>query len=238
MSAERPLGEPVEWSGAPAPGREPLRGRYVELLPLDAARDAEALYEASHPPHGDPGVWHYLFESPCDSVDEFRAQLVAAEADASALPFTIVPAAGGRPGGSASYLRIDPANGSIEIGSIWFGPALRRTTAATEAIHLLARYAFETLGYRRLEWKCNALNAPSRAAAARFGFTYEGTFRQHMVIKGRNRDTAWFAITDAEWPEIGAAFETWLAPENFDASGAQRQRLSGLMPPRPIGPLR
>jgi RimJ/RimL family protein N-acetyltransferase len=205
----------------------------VELRPLDAARDAEALYEASHPPEGDPGVWHYLFSGPYDSLAEFRELLVAEEADPGALPFTVVPAASGKPGGKASYLRIDPAHGSIEAGNIWFGPALQRTTAATEAIYLLLRNAFETLGYRRFEWKCNALNAPSRAAAARFGFTYEGTFRQHMVVKGRNRDTAWYSITDGEWPAIGAAFERWLASENFDEAGAQRRRLAELMPPRP-----
>src|ERR1700749_4045169 len=143
MAAERPLGEPVEWSGAPAPAPEPLRGRYVELLPLDPERDAEALYAASHLPDGDPGVWHYLFEGPFDSLDGFRELLVAEADDPGAMPFTIVPAAGGRPEAKASYLRIDPANGSIEVGNIWFGPRLRRTPAATEAVYLVLRNAFQ-----------------------------------------------------------------------------------------------
>jgi RimJ/RimL family protein N-acetyltransferase len=133
----------------------------------------------------------------------------------------------------ASYLNIVPANGSIEIGHIWFAPPLQKTRAATEAIYLMCRHVFDDLGYRRLEWKCNALNDASMRAARRFGFTYEGTFRQHMVVKGRNRDTAWFAMLDREWPPIRAAFGRWLAPENFDAAGRQRTSLSALMPDRP-----
>jgi RimJ/RimL family protein N-acetyltransferase len=124
-----------------------------------------------------------------------------------------------------TYLRIEAEMGSIEIGNIWFGPQLRRTTAATEAIYLLARHAFDELGYRRFEWKCNALNAPSRRAAERFGFTFEGIFRQHMVVKGRNRDTAWFSITDGEWPGVRARFEAFLDPANFDAEGRQKRPL-------------
>jgi RimJ/RimL family protein N-acetyltransferase len=123
-------------------------------------------------------------------------------------------------------MRVDPAHGTIEIGNVWFGAALQRTPQATEAIFLLVAYAFDVLGHRRLEWKCDAANARSRAAAARFGFTYEGTFRQHMVVKGRNRDTAWFALLDHEWPAVRAAFVAWLAPANFDADGAQRRTLA------------
>jgi len=154
-----------------------------------------------------------------------RAALRAQEHDPDRLFFTLVPAAGGRASGVASYLRIVPEFGVIEVGNIWFGPALQRTAAATEAIYLLARHVFDDLGYRRLEWKCNALNAASRRAAERFGFTFEGVFREHMVIKGRNRDTAWYAIVDRDWPAIRDAFERWLDPENFDAAGAQRLRL-------------
>jgi RimJ/RimL family protein N-acetyltransferase len=145
------------------------------------------------------------------------------------LYFTLARLPEETPAGIASYLRIAPEHGSIEIGHIWFGAPLRRTTAATEAIYLLARHAFDELGYRRLEWKCDSLNAPSRRAAERFGFTFEGVFRKHMVLKGRNRDTAWYAITDDEWPCIRAGFEAWLSPTNFDAGGAQRRDLRGLI---------
>jgi RimJ/RimL family protein N-acetyltransferase len=142
-----------------------------------------------------------------------------------------------RPAGMASYLRITPEHGAIEIGHIWFGSTLKRTPAATEAIYLLARHVFDDLGYRRLEWKCNALNAPSRRAADRFGFTFEGVFRKQQVVKGRNRDTAWYAIVDDDWPPIRAAFEAWLAPGNFDASGRQRRALAQFRsPPAGVGP--
>ena len=143
--------------------------------------------------------------------------------------FALVERAAGTAAGVASYMRIEPQHGCIEIGNIWFGAALQRTPAATEAIHLLARHAFTTLGNRRLEWKCDARNARSRAAAERFGFTFEGVFRQHMIIKGRNRDTAWYSILDGEWPEIDAGFSRWLAPENFDAQDRQRERLADLI---------
>src|SRR6201999_3319355 len=137
--------------------------------------------------------------------------------------FTIVPVELGEAMGRITYLRIDPENGSIEIGHIWFGPRLRQTTPVTEAIFLLARYAFEELGYRRYEWKCNALNAPSRRAAERLGFTFEGIFRQHMIVKGKNRDTAWYSMIDSEWPDRKAKMEAWLRPENFSEDGTQRQ---------------
>ena len=155
-----------------------------------------------------------------------------AEGSDDPLFFTLVRAADERPLGVASYLRITPEHGAIEIGHIWFGEPLQRTTAATEAIYLLARHAFDELGYRRLEWKCNALNDASRRAAERFGFGFEGVFRNHMVVKGRNRDTAWYAIVDRDWPRVRGAFEAWLAPENFDGEGRQRRRLGELMPGR------
>ena len=142
--------------------------------------------------------------------------------------FAIVDPATGEAAGMASYLNIVPANGCIEIGHIWFAPPLQRTRAATEAIFLLMRHVFDDLRYRRLEWKCDALNAPSRRAAGRFGFSYEGTFRQHMIVKGRNRDTAWFALLDRDWPRVRAAFERWLAPANFDPAGSQRSALAAL----------
>lgn len=171
----------------------------------------------------DPAIWAYLPYGPYRSVDELRARLEEIESSRDPLFFAIVR--DGTPQGIASYLRIDTENGTIEIGHIWFGTALQRTTAATEAVYLLGKHAMDDLGYRRFEWKCNALNAKSRRAAERFGFTFEGIFRNHMVVKGRNRDTAWYSITDGEWPAVARAFEQWLAPENFDDSGLQRRPL-------------
>ncbi len=142
--------------------------------------------------------------------------------------FAVRDEGSGRAGGVASYLNIHPQPGTIEIGHIWFGPALQRTPAATEALYLLLHHAFDDLGYRRLEWKCNALNAASRRAAVRLGFAFEGTFYQHQIVKGRNRDTTWFSILDGEWPPIRANFEAWLAPENFDEAGGQRASLGDL----------
>jgi RimJ/RimL family protein N-acetyltransferase len=228
MPDERPLGEPVEFTPVARPQREELPGRYVILRPLDADRDAESLFEVSHPPAGDPGIWTYLFDGPYRDLYELRAALGDAERSEDPLFFAVVPVTAGRASGVASYLRMVPEFGVIEIGHIWFGPPLQRTPAATEAIYLLARHVFDDLGYRRLEWKCNALNAASRRAAERFGFTFEGIFRAHMVVKGRNRDTAWYAIVDQDWPAIRDSFERWLAPENFDPQGRQRVRLAQL----------
>jgi len=224
-----PLGEPVDFRAALPPKRHPLRGRYVLVRPLDAIADAESLYAVSHPPGGDPRIWTYLPDGPYEDLEDMRRALVAAQSSQDPLFFTLVPRTSGRPGGVASYLRITSEHGAIEIGHIWFGTPMQRTTAASESIYLLAHHAFATLGYRRLEWKCNALNAASRRAAERFGFTFEGIFRRHMVVKGRNRDTAWYAITDEQWPRIRLAFETWLDPANFNAQGAQHLRLSELM---------
>jgi RimJ/RimL family protein N-acetyltransferase len=228
MPSSLPLGEHVDFGPVPRPSREPLRGRYVRVRPVSAATDAEPLYAVSHPPAGDPAIWTYLFDGPYESVDQLGRMLESAQRSEDPLFFTLARLPGERPEGLASYLRITPEFGVIEIGNIWFGAPLQRTTAATEAIYLLARHAFD-LGYRRLEWKCNALNAGSRRAAERFGFTFEGVFRKHMVVKGRNRDTAWFAITDDQWPGIRSGFEAWLSPENFDASGAQRRALAALI---------
>jgi RimJ/RimL family protein N-acetyltransferase len=198
----------------------------VLIRPLDPDTDAEPLYLASHPPGADLSIWTYLSDGPFDNVEAMREALVAQAASEDPLFFTLAPLPGERPSGVASYLRITPQFGVIEIGNIWFGTPMRRTTAGTEAIYLLARHAFDDLGYRRLEWKCNALNAASRRAADRFGFTFEGIFRKHMVVKGRSRDTAWYAILDEDWPRIRTAFERWLAPDNFDAtSGLQRRPL-------------
>jgi RimJ/RimL family protein N-acetyltransferase len=218
----------VDWSPVEPPARAPLRGRHVLLRPVDAATDAEPLYSASHPPDGDPAIWTYLPDGPYESAEDLARMLAWAESAKDSLYFTLVRLPDQRPLGMASYQRITPEFGVVEIGHIWFGVPLQRTTAATEAIYLLARHAFDDRGYRRLEWKCNALNAASRRAADRFGFTFEGVFRNHQIVKGRNRDTAWYSITDDEWPAIRTAFEAWLAPGNFDADGLQRRSLQDL----------
>jgi len=229
IPAERPVGADVDWRPAPRPARTELRGAHVLLRPLDADRDAEALYAQSHPPAADPGLWTYLPNGPYRDAAELRDALRVAAASEDPLFFTLVTLPSEQPAGVASYLRITPEHGVIEVGHIWFGASLRRTTAATEAIYLLAAHAFDDLGYRRLEWKCDALNQPSRSAAERFGFRFEGVFRRHMVVKGRNRDTAWFAITDDEWPAVRAGFRAWLSPDNQDHDGRQRQTLAELI---------
>ena len=222
------IGQALEWTPAQRPGRTQLRGSHVLLRPVDPQADAEPLFAASR----DPDNWAYLPDGPYESPGELRRMLRWADGSDDPLYFTLATLPGEHPAGIASYLRITPEHGVIEIGHIWFGTPLRRSTAATEAIFLLARHAFDDLGYRRLEWKCDALNAPSRLAADRFGFTFEGVFRKHMVVKGRNRDTAWYAITDDGWPAIRAGFEAWLSPENFNEDGAQRRTLRQLRAPR------
>lgn len=170
-------------------------------------------------------VWDYLSEGPFAAEVDLRHAIQAKETGTAAMFLAIVPQSSGEAEGYASYMRIDPANGVVEVGNILMTPSLQKTTAATEAMYLMARHVFEDLGYRRYEWKCNANNAPSRRAALRYGFTFEGIFRQHMIIKGRNRDTAWFSMLDSEWPARKARFETWLDPVNFDAAGRQRRSL-------------
>jgi RimJ/RimL family protein N-acetyltransferase len=226
---ERPLGPEVDWSPVERPGRTELRGTHVLLRPVDATTDAEPLYAVSHPSQGDAAIWTYLPDGPYDSPEHLGQMLGWAGASDDPLYFTLVGQRDGRPVGQASYLRMKPEFGTIEIGHIWFGTTLQRTTAATEAIYLLARHVFDDLGYRRLEWKCNALNAPSRRAAERFGFTFEGIFRNHQVIKGRNRDTAWYGMTDGDWPRVRNAFQSWLDASNFDAEGVQQRSLRDLM---------
>lgn len=207
--------------------RQVHEGRHVTLEPLDAGRHAEALFAAGHD-GGDPALWRWLPYGPFADVAAFRAHLEAQAASEDPRFFAIVPRPAGVAAGVLSLMRFDPANPTVEIGHVWFGAALQRTPAATEAVVLLARHAFEDLGVRRLEWKCDAQNARSRAAAERLGFTYEGTFRQHAVVKGRNRDTAWFSLLDGEWPAARDAFDRWLEPGNFDADGRQRVRLTAL----------
>jgi RimJ/RimL family protein N-acetyltransferase len=202
-----------------------LRGAHVLLRPVEALIDSAPLWSVSHPPDGDPAIWTYLPDGPYESPQHLAQLLKWAQRSHDPLYFTLVRLPEDVAQGLASYLRITPALGVIEIGHVWFGAPLQRTTAATEAIYLLARHAFDELGYRRLEWKCDALNAASRRAAERFGFTFEGVFRKHQIVKGRSRDTAWYSIIDDDWPGIRAGFEAWLAPENLNADGRQRHPL-------------
>jgi RimJ/RimL family protein N-acetyltransferase len=246
----------MDWKPVPLPQREPMHGRTVTLEPLDASRHAAALWNAVQ---GHDEVWQWLFDGPYVTEADLTAAIDRKQADDNQIFYAIIPTASGHaadepvppPGdsnqrvvpaqpqtypsargalGYASYLRMEPAHGVIEVGNILLSPSLQRTTAATEAMYLMARRVFDDLGYRRYEWKCNALNAPSRRAAQRLGFTFEGIFRQHMVIKGRNRDTAWFSILDQEWPVRKQAFESWLDPANFNETGQQRLTLEQCSP--------
>jgi RimJ/RimL family protein N-acetyltransferase len=225
-----PLGQPVGralpgFRPPPRPPRTPLAGRWCRVEPLSAAAHAADLWTA-YADDAEGRVWTYLASGPFSSDAEFAALVASREASTDPMFFAIVDAATGRAAGMASYLRIEPAHGSIEVGHLAFSPRLQRTRAATEAMYLMMKQAFG-LGYRRYEWKCDALNARSRRAAERLGFRHEGTFRQATVYKGRNRDTAWYSVIDAEWPARAAAFEAWLDPGNFDAAGQQRRPLSG-----------
>jgi RimJ/RimL family protein N-acetyltransferase len=225
---DQPIGFPVAgWTPRPLPPRTAIEGRFCRVEPLDAARHVADLYAANSEDR-DGRMWTYLPQGPYADFASYRAAGEAAAASDSRIAYAIVPFDRGRALGVASYLNINRNAGSIEVGSIAYSPALQRTPAATEAMFLMMRRVFDELGYRRYEWKCNSLNAASRVAAQRLGFTYEGLFRQADVVKGHNRDTAWFSITDGEWPRLKAAFERWLAPENFDAAGCQRERLSTL----------
>jgi RimJ/RimL family protein N-acetyltransferase len=221
-------GGTLDWTPAKLPGRIALNGETVRLESLDAGRHVDQLFDSSHGAGGDARLWDYLPYGPFASRHEFTKWLTQCAASDDPLFFAIVDWESMLAQGMASFMRMVPEHGAIEIGHIWFAPALQRTRRATEAIYLMARHVFDDLGYRRLEWKCDALNEASRRAAERFGFTFEGVFRQHMVIKRRNRDSAWFAMTDGDWPVRRAAFEAWLAAENFDASGHQRKSLSAL----------
>ncbi|HVC78451.1 MAG TPA: GNAT family protein [Candidatus Micrarchaeaceae archaeon] len=215
----------LSWSAAREPTRTAIEGDLVRLEVLDPERHATSLFKSSHAP-GSDDLWQHLPYGPFAGRAEFTAWLEQRAASTDPLFYAVVDRESMRALGMASYLRIEPEHGVIEIGHIWFAPELQRTRKATEAIFLLARAAFDDLGYRRLEWKCDSLNLPSRRAADRFGFTFEGIFRQHMIVKGRNRDTAWFSITDGEWPLRKAAFEAWLSPGNFESAGKQRRRLA------------
>ena len=224
----QPIGEPVpDWSPRRRPEAGPFDGRYCRVVPLRPDH-AQELFPSCSVPGTEP-LWTYLagLDGPFPDPDAFAAGLAATVDDPTSVSVAVTTPQG-RAVGIANYLRIDPAHGSVEVGGILFGTSLQRTVAATEAMHLMARHVFEDLGYRRYEWKCDDLNAPSCAAARRLGFAYEGTHRNAVVYKGRSRDTAWFSITDEEWPSLAAAHEQWLDAANFDAAGGQRTSLSAL----------
>ncbi len=213
------------------PAKRPLRislsGRYVSVSRLKSAEHGEALWEATRGGENE-ALWRYLWEGPFPERGEFDVSLKAMESSEDPLYVAIVDNATRKAVGRASYLRIEPKHRCIEVGAILFSPLLQRTRGATEAMFLMMRHAFDDLGNRRYEWKCDARNEPSRRAALRLGFTFEGIFRQHMIVKGENRDTAWFSVIDKEWPDLKKAFEKWLAPENFDKDSSQKQSLVAL----------
>jgi RimJ/RimL family protein N-acetyltransferase len=223
--AERDLSR---WTARPRPSADVLEGRWCRLERLEAARHADDLFAASTAP-GAEERFRYLFDRPPATRADLALWMERAAASEDPRFYAVIDRASGRAEGRQALMRITPEHGVIEIGNILWGPRIARTRVATEALYLSAAYSFDALGYRRFEWKCDALNEPSRRAALRFGFLFEGIFRSHMVVKGRNRDTAWFAITEAEWPRLKAGMEQWLAPANFDAEGRQRQPLGDVI---------
>jgi RimJ/RimL family protein N-acetyltransferase len=225
---DQPIGPEVAgWTERPRPPRRPLEGRYCRLEPVDAKRHRDDLL-AAYMDAPDDRDWTYLFAERPGSPGLFQEYLLRLAKSEDPLHYTILEAQSSKPVGTAALMRIDPAHGVIEVGSIAYSPRLKQTRAGTEAMYLLMRLVFDELGYRRYEWKCDSLNGPSRAAALRYGFTFEGIFRNAIVYKGRNRDTAWFSIIAREWPRIRSAFEAWLAPDNFDDAGLQMRSLSSI----------
>jgi RimJ/RimL family protein N-acetyltransferase len=216
---------PINWTPVELPSPVTLRGRYVALEPLDAVRHTSALWNAVRD-HNE--LWNWLADGPYESESALFRGLERKQTATDALFLAVLPNPAGLAAGYASFMRMEPAHGVIEVGNILLAPHLQRTVAATEAMYLMACHVFENLGYRRYEWKCNVANEPSKRAAERLGFTFEGIFRQHMVVKDRNRDTAWFSMLDHEWPARKRAFEQWLDPANFDHSGVQLRSLNRL----------
>lgn len=212
------------WQPRPRPERKLLEGRTVRLEPLNAEKHGDGLFEASSVVDAG-GRFAWLFDDPPQTRAAFQPWLDKAEASEDPLFFTVIDKASGKIAGRQTLMRIDAAYGVIEIGNIYWGPLISRKPAATEAQFLFMKYVFDELGYRRYEWKCNNRNEPSKRAAERFGFKFEGIFRQHLVVKGENRDTAWYSIIDKEWPDLRRAYEAWLDPANFDSDGQQKRRL-------------
>lgn len=225
---QQPIGDALpEWSAKDKPTPTVLTGQYCRLEPLDAQRHAASLYQAFALAN-DARDWTYMSIGPFNDEAAYRAFAQQAQAGQDPLHFAVIDLASDKPIGSLALMRVDSDNGVVEVGYVSYSPLLKRTVAATEAQYLLMQLAFETLGYRRYEWKCDSLNAPSRAAAARYGFQFEGIFRQATVYKGRTRDTAWFSILDKEWRQVQAGFQAWLSPDNFDEAGRQKLSLSAL----------
>ena len=241
LSLEQPYPRPL--SGAPVerlpsaliPARAPIRGKYVVLEPQDAAQHAADLFAAGHDSDEALKTWDYLAYGPWASVEDYTATMRSQSATFDTIFYAIRPLDSEHFEGQSSYLDINPLMGVIEIGHIWFGQRLVRTRAATEALYLMIRYAMDDLGYRRMHWRCNSLNEKSRQAARRLGFRFEGIFYNHMIFKGKNRDTAWYSILDDEWPEVCEILEAWLDESNFDASGAAKTSLyESMMARKPI----
>jgi RimJ/RimL family protein N-acetyltransferase len=226
---QQPIGASMpNWTAREEPPHVPLSGHFCRIEPVDVEQHADDLHSA-YSTALDERDWTYMSGGPFANAASFRSYLTKVAASRDPLHYTIIDLATNEPVGMFALMRIDRGNGVIEIGHVVYSPLIKRTTAATEAIFLLLRHVFDDLGYRRCEWKCDDLNAPSRAAALRYGFKYEGTFRQAVVYKGRSRDTAWFAMIDRDWPGIRTGFERWLAPENFNAAGAQHTALANLI---------
>nr|WP_311527233.1 GNAT family protein [uncultured Ralstonia sp.] len=225
---QQPIGTPLAgWTARQLPPHTPLAGRYCRLEPLEAARHADALFEAFSQAQDDR-VWTYMVEGPFTDIAAHRAYIERIAAKRDPLQYAVIDTRTDRPAGTLALMRITPDHGVVEVGAVTFSPLLQRTPASTEAQFLLMQHVFEDLGYRRYEWKCDSLNAPSRQTAQRLGFQFEGIFRQAVVYKARSRDTAWFSIIDADWPLLRAAFEQWLSPDNFNAQGRQRVSLAAL----------
>ncbi|GAA1350628.1 GNAT family protein [Streptomyces beijiangensis] len=224
----QPVGEPVpDWSPRPLPAEVTLKGDFCRLEPLNADRHADELYAANRS-GADQRDWTYMFAGPFEDPQDYRRYAEEAAASTDPRHYAVISVGDGMAVGTLSLMRQDPAHGVVEVGNVMFSPVMKRKPISTEAQFLAMRYVFEDLGYRRYEWKCDSLNAPSRKTAERLGFTFEGIFRQAVVYKGRNRDTAWYSVIDTEWPAIERAFQAWLAPENFDDQGIQRRSLADL----------
>ncbi len=224
----QPIGEPViDWKPRERPARIAIDGAHCRIEPLDVEKHGADLFDA-YGRVSDGSDWTYLFAEPFADFEAFTKYLTQAAASPDPLHYAVIDRASGKAVGTFALMRIEPAHGVIEVGSVTFSPLLKQTRISTEAQYLLMRYVFDDLAYRRYEWKCDSLNAPSRKTASRLGFTFEGIFHQAIVYKGRNRDTAWYSIVDHEWPRIKVAFERWLADDNFDAQGKQRASLAEL----------
>ena len=224
----QPIGPEVSgWTERPRPSRTPMLGAHCRIEPVDVERHAGDLH-AAYAESFDDADWTYLFPERPRDAGACREYVERLTTTTDPMHYAVVDLTSGKAVGTAALMRVDPVHGVIEVGSIVYSPRLQKTRAGTEAMYLLMRHAFDDLGYRRYEWKCDNLNAPSHAAARRYGFVFEGIFRQAIVYKGRNRDTAWYSITDAEWPRVRAGFEAWLSADNFDSAGAQRTSLAAL----------